>query len=182
MIAALAGRRIDPANASPTRFPARSVADVQRRVMRALRAPRVSTLVCAAACGADLVALSAAAELGIRRRIVLPYAVQQFRQGSVADRPGDWGPLFDRFVAEAKRAGDLVILGLQADSKPYERTNAAILDEAQALGREASEETEAFVVWDGPLTGRVDYTHDFVLAAEEHGIPVRAIGILRDTG
>lgn len=182
VIAAVAGRRIDAADAPKPAFPAGTVADVQRRIVDALRDKHVSTIVCAAACGADLTALAAAAELGIRRRIVLPYATDVFRRGSVADRPGNWGPLFDRLVAEAQQAGDLVILGVSALLEPYERTNAAILDEAQALGRAESQATEAFVVWDGPLTGRVDYTSDFVTAAEQRGIPVHAIGIIRKSG
>lgn len=182
MIAALAGRRIDPADALAPHFPAGSVPDVQRRIARVLRAEHVSAIVCAAACGADLTALAAAAELGIRRCIVLPYAVDVFRRESVVDRPGDWGPLFDRFVAEAQAAGDLVILGISAEREPFEQANAAILDEAQALSRAASQATAAFVVWDGPLTGRVDYTNDFALAAEQRNIPVHAIGILWDSG
>lgn len=181
MIAALAGRRIDPADAPARHFPASSVADVQRRIARVLRAQHASAIVCAAACGADLTALAAAAELGIRRRIVLPTAVDVFRCESVVDRPGDWGPLFDRFVAEAEAAGDLVILGVPADRDSFEHTNAAILDEAQALSRATAEPTAAFVVWDGPLTDRVDYTNDFALAAEQRVIPVHTIAILADT-
>jgi hypothetical protein len=35
----------------------------------------------------------------------------------------------------------------------------------------------AVAIWDGPLTGHTDYTQDFVEAARQRGIPVRAIGI-----
>ena len=177
MIVALAGRRIDRPNASPEHFPVRSVAAVGERIRSALLADGASALVSAAACGADLTALGVAETLGIRRRIVLPFPAAEFRAGSVVDRPGDWGPLFDRLVSEAEEAGDLEVLGLpKASAHPYERTNAAILDRALALGREAREQVRALVVWDGPLVGRTDYTLDFVEAAEHRGIPVRTIG------
>jgi len=170
VIVALAGRRIDRPNASPEHFPVRSVAVVGERIRSALLADGASALVSAAACGADLTALAVAETLGIRRRIVLPFPAAEFRAGSVVDRPGDWGPLFDRLVSEAEEAGDLEVLGLpKASAHPYERTNAA-------LGREAREQVGALVVWDGPLVGRTDYTLDFVEAAEHRGIPVRTIG------
>jgi hypothetical protein len=73
-------------------------------------------------------------------------------------------------------------LGISAEREPFEHANDAILDEAQALSHAASQATAAFVVWDGPLTGRVDYTNDFALAAQQRNIPLHAIGILRDTG
>jgi hypothetical protein len=47
---------------------------------------------------------------GIRRRVILPFAVDRFRETSVVDRPGNWGPLFDGLVADAAAHGDLVIL------------------------------------------------------------------------
>ena len=66
-----------------------------------MAAERAAVLVCSVACGADLVALEAAERLGRRRRIVLPFAAERFRMTSVTDRPGDWGPMFDRMIAAA---------------------------------------------------------------------------------
>ena len=89
---------------SQTRF---HVPLVRRRIVDLLAEEHTEALVCSAACGADLIALEEAERLGLRRRIVLPFSPRQFRETSVTDRPGDWGPFFDRLVEAAKVAGDL---------------------------------------------------------------------------
>jgi hypothetical protein len=67
-VIALAGRRIDAPDAETPRFPLAAVPFV-REQLDALFADRGATaLVCSAACGADLVALDAATELGLRCR------------------------------------------------------------------------------------------------------------------
>src|SRR5689334_9119389 len=109
-VIALAGRRIDAPGAEPPRFPLGNVPLVRRRLAALLSAEHAAVLVCSAACGADLIALQEAERLGLRRRIVLPFPPERFRKTSVTDRPGDWGPVFDRLVAAAEAAGDLVIL------------------------------------------------------------------------
>src|SRR5689334_16384562 len=106
-IIALAGRRIDTPDTDPPRFPLGGVPLVRRRLAELFRVERATALVCSAACGADLVALEEAERLGIRRRIVLPFPPERFRETSVVDRPGDWGSAFDRLVAAARAAGDL---------------------------------------------------------------------------
>ena len=136
---------------------------------------------CAAACGADLLALAAAAELGLRRRIVLPFAIQIFRARSVVDRPGlyPWGELYDRFVAEAQAAEDLQVMDFDLeDPAVYEKTNEAILDVALSLGAAEKKEIEAVVVWDTRLRTVHDYTEHFVQQAQRRILPVRSIPIV----
>jgi hypothetical protein len=179
-VAALAGRRTDAEGAAEPRFPPERNADVRGRLLDAFRAAEVRTLVCAAACGADLLALSAAGELGIRRRIVLPYDPDEFRRRSVVDRPGDWGELYDRTIADVAARGDLRVLDLSPDDPAsFERTNAAIVDDAATLAYETTRTPPiVFAVWDGPLTGRTDYTEDFVHAARRRGFALEPIPIL----
>ena len=143
----------------------------------------VTALVCAAACGADLVALQAARELELRRRIVLPFSVEMFKKSSVIDRPGadpwDWGKMYDRFVREAEDAGDLHVLGYNPDDpEVYEKTNEAILDDALAIAAPDEVEAEALVVWDKRLTTGHDYTAHFLHQAERRHMPVKTIPIL----
>src|SRR5947209_320182 len=95
MVIALAGRRIDAPNAETPRFPLENREKVGNRIRDFLAEHGATALVCSAACGADLLALEAAEELGLRRRILLPFAPDRFRATSVTDRPGEWGPLFD---------------------------------------------------------------------------------------
>lgn len=178
MIVALAGRRIDAPDAPVQRFPLDCVSLVRERLRTALGEMGARALVCAAACGADLIALSVAEELGVRRHILLPSSVADFRAHSVADRPGDWGRLYDRLIFETLGMGDLELLDWKVTGPAaYLQTNAAILDRASALARDRAEPSAALAVWDGPLSGHTDYTQDFVEAARRRGIPVRAIGI-----
>jgi hypothetical protein len=153
-VVALAGRRIDAPGADPPRFPPERVPAVRQRLLDMLAAERTAVLVCSAACGADLVALEAAARLGLRRRIVLPFAAERFRTTSVTDRPGDWGPLFDRMIAAAGAAGDLVVLdSSEGNDAAYAAANEAIIREAQGLARAAaggpSSRLHAVIVWEG---------------------------------
>jgi hypothetical protein len=99
MIVALAGRRVDAADAAQPRFPADRIAAVEARIDAALHDAGASTLVCAAACGADLLALEVARRKGVDAWIVLPYTVAAFRRSSVVDRGEDWGDAFDAAIA-----------------------------------------------------------------------------------
>src|SRR6266498_3550858 len=128
--AALAGRRIDRPDEPVPRFPLHRVAAVQTRIAKVLSLERIGLLVSSAACGADLVALQVAATLGIRRRIVLPYNIGDFRASSVVDRPGNWGPVFDEAIMSVRATGDLIVLSCPVgDEKSYSRANEAIIDE-----------------------------------------------------
>src|SRR5438270_11295822 len=109
-VIALAGRRIDAPDAKATRFPLDAVPLVHQRLRELFRQEQADALVCSAACGADLIALDEAGRLGIRRRIVLPFAPDRFRETSVIDRPGGWCPLFHPLMDEAGKAGQVVVL------------------------------------------------------------------------
>jgi hypothetical protein len=154
MVIALAGRRIDRPAQEQRRFPLENVGAVGQAVRQALLKNRAIVLVSSAACGADLLALREAGELGIRRRVILPYPQDRFRDTSVTDRPGDWGGLYDKVIHEVSSAGDLSILAVDSpDEAAYAAVNRAILDDAQTLGRELRQETAAVVVWEGQRRG-----------------------------
>lgn len=180
MIAAFAGRRIDPPNATAGRFPPDRIDFVEAAIRRQLTADGVRVLVCAAACGADLIALSVASSLGLRRCVVLPFAVDVFRASSVIDRRGPypWGALYDRLIDEAQAAGDLQILGFEpSDVGAFEKTNAAILDAALGLRAGSDENVEAIVVREKESRAGRDYTEHFVNEAVRRGLPVKSIPI-----
>jgi hypothetical protein len=159
---------------SPT--PLANVGSVRGRLEALLRSERIEALVCAAACGADLIALDVAGALGLRRRVVLPFAPERFRATSVTDRPGDWGPLFDRIIGEIAAAGDALIMGLdQADDAAYAAVNDAILSEAEALAGANPSNVIAVVVWEGRSRGEGDLTEAFATSARTRGHPLREV-------
>src|SRR4051794_32634573 len=88
-ILAVAGRRIDAPGAAVRRFPLDQVARVSADLRGLLITSRAVAVAASAANGADLLALQAAGDLGIRRTVVLPCAAAAFQVRSVADGPGD---------------------------------------------------------------------------------------------
>ncbi|HET7538243.1 MAG TPA: hypothetical protein VFK05_00175 [Polyangiaceae bacterium] len=169
LVVALAGRRIDAEGAEERRFPLENVASVKARLRLAFADAKVRALVCSAACGVDLVALEAAGELGIRRRIVLPTNRAAFRASSVVDRPGAWGELFDRVVAEVAAKQDLVTLELGTGDESYRAANRAILAAAGKL----ADLPEAWIVWNGSPRDPSDITLHFANEARAQGLSVR---------
>ena len=144
---ALAGRRIDAEGADTPRFPLSQVETVRRRLHDLFVGQQIGAIVRSAAYGADLVALEEAGKLGIRRRVVLPFAKERFRQTSVVDRPGNWGEVYDHIIADVETRGDLIVLP------------SMVGDEDDAywvlqLGLNAgAPKVSLIAVWDGNLVG-----------------------------
>lgn len=186
MIVTLAGRRIDAWDADIARFPLKRSASVRRQIYELLVEQRATVLVSSAACGADLLALDVAGELGIRRRVILPFETERFRSVSVIDRPGEWGALFDRIISEVREKKDLILLHeRKTDKIKFIHTNVCILDEALSLARSLSLENDkvssnnilAVIVWEGKDHGRDDMTVDFAHEAAARSIPIAEIAI-----
>jgi hypothetical protein len=171
MIVAFAGRRIDAEEAGePGKFPLANVDRVHREAEQFLRERRPAVVVGSAACGADLLVLEAAGRLGIRGRVVLPFDRATFRAASVTDRPGDWGPRFDKVVA-ALTPGDLIELQFDSDDETaYERTNVEIFRQCETLAS-LHEPCVALILWNGETRGEGDVTEAFLNEAERRGWP-----------
>jgi hypothetical protein len=178
MILGLAGRRIDAPETSDPVFPSGNAGKVRERLEHLLSEQGVRVLVCSAACGADLIALQAAETLNIRRRIILPFEPSQFRQTSVIDRPGDWGPVFDRIIRAAELRGDLIDLQLNKGDEAYVAGNHAILDEIVRVAKASGDQAAVSLVWDQRSKGRDDYTDYLGQAARELGLAVFEVSTL----
>lgn len=176
MIIALAGRRIDAANTETPRFPAAQLDKVRAELRGFFTSHGATALVCAAACGADILALEVAGELGLRRRIVLPFDRAAFRALSVVDRGGDWGDRFDALLTTVAAQDDLVEF---AHDKEHMQTfftgNLDILDQAQWLAQQTGADVAALIVWNGESRGADDVTGHFKQEAEARGLGVAEI-------
>jgi hypothetical protein len=180
-VVALAGRRIDAKGATPARFPLAQAKLVENRLETLLRTAHPTALVCSAACGADLLALEAAAKLDIPVTIVLPFEPQRFRGTSVADRPGKWGPRFDMALARVAQDHIHVIEPADGDDDAYARATDAILEDAEELAAKTpggGSDLVAVVVWDGVSRGEGDLTDLFRQNALARGFTVREISTL----
>jgi hypothetical protein len=171
MIIALAGRRIDAPDAKKSRFPLQNTQIVKARVRTIFENLAASTLVCSAACGADLIALAEAGSLGLARKVVLPFDRERFRETSVVNRLGDWGKLYDQIIDHVEAAGDLIVLS-QSKEGAYSPTNYRILDEAITLSHRTQKPVTAVLVWDGASRGGDDLTSAFADEARIRGLPV----------
>jgi hypothetical protein len=175
-IVALAGRRIDAPSTVPERFPASRISVVKDRIKDQLQKVRARGLVCSMACGSDLLALTEAGRLRIKRRVVLPFEPSKFLETSVTDRPGDratdWGTIFRSVIQELELAGDVIILGGLDNQEAYAAANARILREAELLSQQTGVEALAIRVWEGSSRGEGDLTEAFGLEASKLGLRV----------
>ncbi|MBV9406668.1 MAG: hypothetical protein JO211_15085 [Acidobacteriaceae bacterium] len=178
MTIALAGRRIDAAGARMASFPLANADWVRSQLRQLFKEHRPAALVTSAACGSDLLALDEAGALGIRRRVILPFAPELFRESSVVDRPGEWGALYDRIIQDVSAAEDLVVLGVVPNSKDaYLATNRAILAGAEEIAGAGAGVT-AVLVWDNRPRGTDDLTEAFRSEAQQRGYAIRIIPTL----
>jgi hypothetical protein len=177
MIIALAGRRIDAPGAKAIRFPLSKVGEVKEKLKALFISIKPKALVCSAACGADLLALQVAGELGIQRSIVIPFDEQLFKSTSVTDRPGDWGVLYDTTcVAAATEEGIEVLDYPQNEDETYRRTNIDILEKAKALAEKyGSGDLTAVIVWDGKSREEGDITDHFRKEAKARGFTIHEV-------
>jgi hypothetical protein len=177
-VVALAGRRVDAEDTSPPRLPLANLPLVRKRLADLFLVENVTAVVCSAACGSDLIALEAAGELGLRRRVVLPFGRERFRETSVVDRPGAWGEIYDRIIAEVEAAGDLVVLTPMVgdDGDAYQAANQAIIREAVSLA--GATQPMAVVVWEGTPRSDSDATEAFRALAENAGFSLSLVRTL----
>ena len=191
MIVAFAGRRIDAPGTTIPRFPLTQVAVVRGQIEELFIRDQVKILMCSAACGADLIALWVAKDLGIDFRIVLPFSPELFRVTSVMDCPGterwNWGVVFDQVLSVAKGKGEVVVIETDDDRHTgYQAVNHAILDAAiqksqMQMNRPAAailspnHDVQAVIAWDGRARGPSDLTRHFAEEARSRGLVVKEI-------
>ena len=180
-VVALGGRRIDAEPTSTARFPFDQVDRVGMEIADRLRHTRAVALVCSAACGADLIALETAQQMGLPTRIVLPFSATRFRETSVVDRPHPefWGSMFDRATSAARAHGDLIELDAVEADDAYSMANGVIIREARKLAGVKNQERSlrliALVVWEGASRGPDDNTNKFVQLAQESGFRIEQV-------
>jgi hypothetical protein len=178
MIVALAGRRIDLPHASEMRFPIDNVSKVQQRLRSFFLSYKITTLVCSAACGSDLLALDIAKELNIDRKIILPLTPAVFKIKSVSDCVGDWKTFFENAI-ETDDGMDLLIMdSANDDQQAYEKTNITILDTAENLVQQKNEKMIVLIVWDGKSRGIDDASAHFLNEAKSRKLAIKEINTL----
>ena len=181
----LAGKRIDAVDSETPRFPLDHVDAVKAEIRAIFRKLKPQALVCSAANGADLLALDVARELQIPAYVVLPFDREAFRESSVVDRPGAWGPLFDELVDDAERQSRLTVMEPTGDNHDayLDAVNTMLAMAAELSGRTADGQPAtspgaitAVVVWNGESRGSRDVTVYFISEAQKRGFASDTIG------
>ena len=183
MIVAVAGRRIDATDASIVRFPLERVEAVRAAMRERLVEMGASAVVSSGACGTDLIALEVAGALGLRRKMILPFGRDEFRETSVTDRPGDWGGQYDALCAELAAAGDLEEYDFHPPNElTYAQTNIKIIERAMEIGSDEATakgwrlpNAMALLVWEGAPRGPDDMTAHFGAIAQHRGLAVEYV-------
>jgi len=182
MIVAFAGRRIDANDAERPVFPLALADSVKAKLIYALRSANAVHIVTSGACGTDLLAMQAAETLQIPKTMILPFKAEIFKLTSVTDRPGDWGPIFDKLVAELRQSESLVELNFdKEDPDAYTETNFHILDQAKKLAAKNEQETHAdrmlmaMIVWEGKPKSSGDTTHHFMQEAQKRNFIIKEV-------
>jgi hypothetical protein len=177
-VLAVSGRRIDPNGADQPRFPAGNEALVALRIRDMMLSTTTKVVVCSGACGADILALEAAGELGLSRRLVLPFPRQKFRVTSVVDRGEDWGRRFDAILEQLPGEHILELTVPQSNDQAYAAANSEILDQAEGLASVAGRRALAMVVWNGLSRGPTDWTDQFRKLAVDRKFEVIPVSTL----
>jgi hypothetical protein len=171
-VIAAAGRRIDD-----TRFPAKNEEAVAKAIRSALKESSPSLVVASAACGADILVLEAAMDLGIPTRIILPFSVHAFRERSVADCGTNWASRYDALVW-GKQSGDGRLILLTSDSivsdekaaASYHHVTEKLFEEvAASLRRGEGRRGAALLVWDAVRKDEKDESGYFFDGAHARG-------------
>ncbi|MEP6585061.1 MAG: hypothetical protein ABJA90_12380, partial [Ginsengibacter sp.] len=156
---------------------------VREKLRQFFAATDIDYLICSGACGADLIALEVAGQLGISRKMVLPFDAKTFRSSSVTDRPGNWGKLFDNIYTQLHKESNVIILGYDKDdNESYEKANFDILNTADSLFEKGSEKDKekklALIIWEGAPKNADDTTDHFKKEAEKRLYMIKEINCL----
>jgi hypothetical protein len=176
-VIAVAGRRIDAAGTKDPRFPVENLARVQRELGALFGEQKSTHLVSSAACGADLVALEAAAQLGMQTHVILPFDVARFRETSVVDRGAEWGPRYDAAIARASQLS--VVDPVEGDNDAaYALVTVQLIEQTRALAEARSSRALAIAVWDDNPRSDTDATKHFLDRARGAGLEVCVVRTL----
>jgi hypothetical protein len=158
-VVAFAGHMIDAPGRTPPRFPAALAPAVQEALRARLAGMRRPVIYASAACGADLLMIEAAQEVGAEVNVVLPFDRGDFVRTSVAVAGDAWIARFDAALARASRVVFATEEAYLGDDALFDF--AALLLEGLAALRAAQLETtpSLLCVIDAASSGGLGGTH-----------------------
>lgn len=173
------GHMVDAVDRSVPRF-APSLEPAAREAIRdRLASIRPLAAYGSAACGADILCLEAAQQVGAEIHIVLPFPPEEFRRTSVEIAPGNWGSRFDRLLEAAHSltiASDFRATGSVAT---YEYANLMMTGLARLRAQLLDTRLAALAVWNPRAGGAGGGAASVVSAWQRSGVAVSHVDLGR---
>ena len=169
------GHMIDRPERPTPRFPAVIEAALRAALHARMAALRPLAVYGSAACGADLLCLEVAHELGAETHIVLPFPPPAFRRTSVDFAGGDWGQRFERALALADSvtvASDHAASGSVAT---FEYANLLLSGMGALRAQLLDTELRALAAWDPAAPGLPGGAASLVAAWQARGLKVEQV-------
>lgn len=174
-VLAFTGHMIDRRDRTAPRFPAALGPTVEAAVREKLSAIAPAAVYGSAACGADLICLAAAAELGCETHVVLPFPPAAFREASVDYAGRDWS---ERFEAALARADSVTIASdhrARESTATYEYANLMLTGMARLRAKLLDTHVVGLVVHDPRSPGAPGGTASMRGLWERHGLRVESV-------
>lgn len=176
-IVVFTGNMIDQPGRATARFPAQLEAAV-REVLRArLAAIAPAAVYGSAACGADLLCLELARELGIETHVVLPFPPGEFRRVSVDIVAGQWGERFERVLAAADSVTVASDHHARGSAATFEYANLLLTGMGRLRAQVLDTAMRGLAVWDRRALGSAGGSASLVSLWERHGLPVEHVDL-----
>jgi hypothetical protein len=176
------GHMVDRPERSAARFPAAIEAGVREAIRSRLAALQPLAAYGSAACGADLLCLEVARELGAETHIVLPFPPAAFRRASVDFAAGDWGDRFERALTGADSvtiASDHQASGSVAT---FEYANLILTGMGALRAQLLQTELRALAVWDPSAPGLPGGAASLAALWQAQGLAVEHVQLSRHEG
>ena len=131
-----------------------------------------------AACGADILCLECAQELGAELHIILPFSAEQFRATSVDLRPeGHWGDRFEKLLEQAKEVLVISQRPPPVGESIFEYSNLIMTGLARLRAQMLDTSLHGIAVWDGRPAAGEGGTGSIAALWQDSGIPLEHVRI-----
>jgi class 3 adenylate cyclase len=169
------GNMIDRPDRSTPRFPATIEASVRAALTEQLAALKPVAVYGSAACGADILCLEAARELGCETHIVLPFPPAEFRSTSVDFARGSWGERFEQALAAADSVTIASDHRASGSAAAFEYANLILSGMGELRAQVLDTSLRALAVWDPRIEGLAGGSASLVSLWERRGLAVEHV-------
>lgn len=176
-VVAYSGHMIDRSDRSAPRFPAELEERVRSELRERLLALAPLAVYGSAACGADLLCVELARELGCETHIVLPFPADEFARASVDFAGAQWHERFERALATASSVAVTSDHHARGSAATFEYANLVLTGMAKLRAKTLDTRLHALAVRDPADTRDAGGTSSIVALWRKHGIAVDEIAI-----